>query len=74
MVVPKKAHQLIESGITSIEELRKRQEEVLNPTQTAGLKYYEDILKRIPRAEINEFNDVLTNIFAKLKNKESTTS
>ena len=71
-VGPKKAHQLIESGITSIEELRKRQEEVLNPTQTAGLKYYEDILKRIPRAEINEFNDVLTNIFAKLKNKEST--
>lgn len=70
-VGPKKAHQLIESGITSIEELRKRQD-VLNPTQIAGLKYYEDILKRIPRAEINEFNDVLKNVFSKLKDKEST--
>lgn len=69
---PKKARQLIESDITTIEELRKRQNEVLNPTQIAGLKYYEYILKRIPRAEINEFNDVLTNIFAKLKDKEST--
>jgi NAD-dependent DNA ligase len=68
---PKKAKKLIDSGITTIAELREKQKDVLNPTQIAGLKYYEDIIKRIPRAEINEFNDVLSSVFATLKDKDS---
>jgi DNA ligase (NAD+) len=68
---PKKAKKLIDSGITTIAELREKQKEVLNPTQIAGLKFYEDIIKRIPRAEINEFNDVLSSVFATLKDKDS---
>jgi len=68
---PKKAKQLVAEGITSIADLRKRQDEVLNPTQIAGLKYFEDIQKRIPRAEINEYKDVLEDVFSKLKHKGS---
>lgn len=68
---PKKAKSLVAEGITSIAELRKRQNDVLNPTQIAGLKYYEAIQKRIPRAEINEYKDVLEDVFSKLKHKGS---
>ena len=70
-VGPKKAKSLVAEGITSIAELRKRQDEVLNPTQIAGLKYFEAMQKRIPRAEINEYKDVLEDIFSKLKHKGS---
>jgi DNA polymerase IV len=56
---PKKAAELVESGITTIAQLRKVQHEVLNDKQIIGLKYYEDVLKRIPRAEIDEYNKVL---------------
>ena len=41
---PKKAAELVEKGITSIEQLRKNQQ-LLNDVQKAGLHYYEDILK-----------------------------
>ena len=36
-----------------------------------GLKYFEDIEKRIPRAEINEYSDILADVFSKLKHKGS---
>ncbi len=51
-VGPKKAQELIDSGVTCIGELREKQDKLLNPTQRIGLQYYEDILQRIPRAEI----------------------
>jgi len=56
---PKKAAELVESGITTIKKLREVQHEVLNDKQIIGLKYYEDVLKRIPRAEIDEYNEIL---------------
>lgn len=56
---PKKAAQLVESGITTIAQLRKVQKEVLNDKQIIGLKYYEDVLERIPRSEIDQYNKVL---------------
>lgn len=54
---PKKAKDLIEKGITTIELLRENKQ-LLNDVQKIGLKYYEDILEKIPRAEIDEYNAV----------------
>ena len=51
---PKKANELIEKKITTIELLRKN-EELLNDIQKVGLKYYEDINEQIPRIEIDEY-------------------
>ena len=68
---PKKAQQLVDAGITSIADLRKQQANVLNPTQITGLKYFEDILKRIPRSEIDEYGIILETVFSKLKPKGS---
>ena len=41
-VGPKKAKDLVAKGITTIAQLRERQDELLNDVQQAGLKYYED--------------------------------
>ena len=54
-VGPKKAKELVAKGITSIAQLRERQNEVLNDVQKVGLKYYEDIQEKIPRKEIDEY-------------------
>uniref|UniRef100_A0A6C0JQN9 DNA polymerase beta n=1 Tax=viral metagenome TaxID=1070528 RepID=A0A6C0JQN9_9ZZZZ len=70
-VGPKKAKDLVEKGITTIEQLRERQDELLNDVQRAGLKYYEDILERIPRSEIDEYNDLFKTAFDKVSTPES---
>jgi len=70
---PKKAQELVEQGITTIEQLRANQNQVLNDTQIVGLKYYEDILKRIPRQEIEEYNNLFKTIFKdQIKNPNSS--
>ena len=48
---PVKARELVAAGITSIEDLRTKTR-LLNDVQVMGLKYYEDILLRIPREEM----------------------
>jgi len=68
---PKKAQQLVDAGVTTLKELTERQDDLLNKNQKTGLKYFEDIEKRIPRAEINEYGDILEDVFSKLKPKES---
>jgi len=60
---PKKAKELVSAGVTSIAELRRKQDELLNDVQQVGLKYYEDILERIPRSEMDEFRQVFTEVF-----------
>jgi NAD-dependent DNA ligase len=62
-VGPKKAKELVEKGITNISQLRERQDELLNDVQRVGLKYYEDILERIPRSEIDEYNKIFEEAF-----------
>ena len=51
---PKKAKELVDQGITSIAQLRENQK-LLNDIQKVGLQYYEDILNRIPRSEIEDY-------------------
>lgn len=68
---PKKAKDLVEKNITSIVELREKQNEVLNDTQKIGLKYYEDILKRIPRSEIDEYKTIFDSSFENIKTSSS---
>jgi DNA polymerase beta len=62
-VGPKKSQELVLAGIKTIDELRARQDELLNDVQKVGLKYYEQIKKRIPRSEIEEFKKIFTDIF-----------
>lgn len=61
-VGPTKATDLVKSGITSIAQLRDevaKNPKLLNDKQKIGLKYYEDLLERIPRAEMEEHRDIL---------------
>lgn len=64
---PKKAKELVDKGVTTIAQLRENTQ-MLNDVQKVGLRYYEDILKRIPRSEIEEYESIFdTNfIFATL--------
>lgn len=64
---PKKAKELVDAGITSIADLRENQH-LLNNVQKVGLQYYEDILKRIPRSEIDAYNSIFEEIFTKVFN------
>ncbi len=63
---PKKAEDLVKQGITSIEDLEKNQDK-LNDKQVIGLKYYSDILERIPRSEILEYEALFKEIFDEVK-------
>ena len=68
---PKKAQDLVKNGVDSIRKLKNRQDELLNDKQKIGLKYYEDILKRIPRDEIKLYEKVFENSYRKIANKET---
>ena len=58
---PKKAKELVEKGVTTIAQLREHPE-LLNDVQKMGLRYYEDVLKRIPRAEIDDYKELLLKV------------
>jgi NAD-dependent DNA ligase/DNA polymerase/3'-5' exonuclease PolX len=61
---PKKAKELVDQSITSIPQLRENQQ-LLNDIQKVGLFYYEDILERIPRSEIEKYKKIFENVFPK---------
>ena len=69
---PKKALELVKNhNIKSIEMLRKNQD-LINDVQKIGLKYYEDILKRIPRKEIISYHATIGNAFNEIANTRET--
>lgn len=70
---PSKAAELIEKGITSVEQLKTNPEAkaLLNEKQLAGLAYFDDIEKRIPRAEIERFQTILDPIFKEATGPDS---
>jgi DNA ligase (NAD+) len=69
---PKKAMDLVNTHkILTIESLIQRQNDVLNDKQKIGLKYYEDINKRIPRDEIKTYETKLNIYFNQVKNEKS---
>lgn len=67
---PKKAKELVDAGINTIAELREN-EHLLNNVQKVGLQYYEDILKRIPRSEIDEYKSIFEASFSKVATPSS---
>ena len=71
-VGPAKAKSLVAIGIKTLEQLKSHEQlgELLNSKQLIGLKYYEDILKKIPRSEILEFEAMFRE---KLKQLDSDT-
>ncbi len=59
---PAKATELVQLGITTIFQLRQaiiKNPKLLNDKQKIGLKYYEELLERIPRSEMEEHRDIL---------------
>ena len=67
---PTKAKSLVkEHHVRSIEELRLRQDELLNNTQKKGLKYLEHISKRIPRKEMTKHNDFIQDVISVVDKK-----
>ena len=67
-VGPKKAKELVDAGIKTIDELKVRQNELLNDIQKIGLRYYEQIQERIPRSEIQEYEEVFQEAFTNVAN------
>ena len=62
-VGPKGAEKIIKSGITTLEQLHAKQDDFLNDKQKIGLKYYNDLNERIPRGEIDLYNQKFSDIF-----------
>merc|ERR1711871_870793 len=58
----KKAKELISKNITSIEMLKKNQDQ-LNNIQKIGLQYYDEINEKIPKEEIDLYKKEFTELF-----------
>lgn len=59
---PAKARELVDAGIRSIADLReavRANPKLLNDKQLIGLKYYDDLLQRIPREEMIAHDELL---------------
>ena len=64
-VGPAAATALVKAGITSISQLREAihdNPKLLNDKQKIGLKYYEDLLERIPRDEMIEHHKIIQDL------------
>ena len=66
---PKKAKELIQAGILTIEQLIANKH-LLNEVQLKGLRYYSDINEKIPRAEIAKYEKVFERLIPAFSNYE----
>lgn len=62
---PAKARELVNEGITTIEDLRENQDK-LNHHQIIGLKYFDEFEMRIPRDEIKKIEEHLNKYITSL--------
>uniref|UniRef100_A0A8D8Y5W8 DNA polymerase n=1 Tax=Cacopsylla melanoneura TaxID=428564 RepID=A0A8D8Y5W8_9HEMI len=62
---PAKAKELIIQGITTIEDLRNR-EDLLTHHQIIGLRHLEDFEKRIPRTDVEQYEQLLKTAIAEM--------
>jgi NAD-dependent DNA ligase/DNA polymerase/3'-5' exonuclease PolX len=69
---PKKAREFVEKGVTTVEGLRSRDD--LTAAMKVGLRYFDDIEKRIPRSEIDSYKTEMDKIFAEVSPPESSFS
>jgi DNA polymerase beta len=60
------ASKLYDLGICSIQDLLTRTD-LLNRKQKLGLRYHRDLAKRIPREEMDKWNDLVIELAEKLK-------
>jgi DNA polymerase beta len=69
-VGPVKANELIkEYKVKSINDLRekcKQNKDILNSSQKIGLKYYDDLIQRIPRNEMDEHYHFITSLITEV--------
>lgn len=66
---PVKADELVKAGHRTIADLRsavERNPYILNDKQRIGLRYYEVLQERIPRAEMDEHAAILRNMFGSM--------
>ena len=56
---PAKAAELLAQGIDSVEKLRNSDLAILNSNQRTGLEYYEQLLDKMPRREVEEICSVV---------------
>ena len=68
---PAKAKELIEKGITNISQLKENGMSLLNDKQEIGVKYYDDIIKRI-QSEIDTYKNIFQDNFKSVAFPEST--
>lgn len=67
-VGPKKAQSLIDKGIVTLDQLKEKSE-LLNDNQKIGLKYYDDINKRIPRDVIDRYKKIFMDVVSDLNDE-----
>ena len=74
-VGPNCAQKLVDKGFKSIQELKNCEtiQDHLNDVQLKGLKYYDEILKRIPHKEIQKHEIYLKDILSKINEKSELT-
>jgi len=73
-VGPVKAKELVENeGVKSVLDLKekvKKNNGLLNQSQKIGLQYYEDLLERIPRSEMDKHCEYILNTIKKESNSK----
>ena len=74
-VGPKNAKELVDKGFKTIEDLKNAPNigDILNDKQLLGLKFYDDILARIPRGEIMQHEKILKTVLKKVDPKAELT-